>query len=237
MEESNLGLTTERQLKEQGTTSPRENSAATSSPYVYSQLYPIVSRYVVLILFTCSVVAVCAAMESMLPYQFAKFMHTADSGNLLRLIVLVIGCCLINGAKKYFSTVTKEMVLLSLRGYCFGKFLRNDMPFFQKNSTAQLLNLILADVKKVQATITKTLFNISKNITAFLTTVVLMAMVNGWLTLVLLSTLPFSIYFNYRLTKTLKQNSKQYNSASVESMAYALGVFRGIQVCKSYSNE
>lgn len=153
-------------------------------------------------------------LESLLPYHFAKLTHSINGGQLLYLFGLVLLCCLMIVLRKYVCDVTKEMVLLSLRGYCFSRFMQNDLKFFQKNSTSVLLNLILSDVKAVRTTLTKTIFKLSKNLSGFTTVVVLMSFMNGWLTLVLLAGLPISVYLNYMLTKKLKQHSKLYNAAA-----------------------
>jgi ABC-type multidrug transport system fused ATPase/permease subunit len=133
------------------------------------------------------VVSITAAAESFLPYQFAALTKQPDQRHIIILFGMVLLCSILIVIKKYICDVTNEVVLLSLRAFCFSRFLQNDMRFFQKKKTAQLLSIIISDVKAVRATITKTIFKLCKQLSSFISMTILMITLNYKLTFVLLS--------------------------------------------------
>jgi ABC-type multidrug transport system fused ATPase/permease subunit len=80
------------------------------------------------------------------------------------------------------------VVLLSLRSYCFGQLLNNDMVFFQKNKVGHLLTVFTVDLETIRSMLTKTLFTVLKNLSRLVTTLGLLAYLSPKLTMLLLST-------------------------------------------------
>lgn len=78
--------------------------------------------------------------------------------------------------------------MLSLRSYCFGQLLNNDMVFFQKNKVGHLLTVFTVDLETIRSMLTKTLFTVLKNLSRLVTTLGLLAYLSPKLTMLLLST-------------------------------------------------
>uniref|UniRef100_A0A0D3IJ18 ABC transporter n=3 Tax=Emiliania huxleyi TaxID=2903 RepID=A0A0D3IJ18_EMIH1 len=157
-------------------------------------------------------------------------------------MVLQLACVFVAGGffsfvRGYLFTLAGERVVARLRRRLFSALVRQEVSFFDANTTGELMNRLASDTTVIQSAVT---VNVSMGL-RFGAQVVLglvLIFAESWkLSLLMLAVVPAIVAVGVVYGRFMKRFSKQYQAALARAADVAQECFSGIRTVRSFANE
>ena len=142
-----------------------------------------------------------------------------------------------SAARGYIFTFAGERVVARLRTMLFNHLVVQDISFFDKTSTGELMNRLASDTTVLQNAIT---VNVSMGLRFVAQVLIglLLIFIYSWkLSLVMLSVVPLVVFTGVFYGRFMKRQSKLYQAALSDAAASAQEAFAGIRTVRSFATE
>lgn len=178
--------------------------------------------------------------------QIDKFKTNASefSGEDVLGSVLYIGLIymLLSLASGFFLFLTRQTIIImsrlieyDLKNEVYDQYQRLDYSFFKKNSTGDLMNRISEDVSRVRMYLGPGVMYSINLIVLSILCISQMAMINGYLTILVLIPLPIMSFLIYKVSSRMSRISTIVQEEQSKMSTLAQEYFSGIRVVKAYS--
>jgi subfamily B ATP-binding cassette protein MsbA len=149
-------------------------------------------------------------------------------------LVLVVAQGVLSMAHGYVTAGVSQQIMADFRTHLFGHLQRLSLGFFVRRRTGEILSRLMNDVGVIQATLTETPIDSTKQLVTFLGGVGFLLAMNWRLCLVILLLLPVLVMVARLFGKRLKALSTDIQDQTASLTTLAEEVLSGIRVVKSF---
>jgi subfamily B ATP-binding cassette protein MsbA len=142
-----------------------------------------------------------------------------------------------NFVQSYALSVTGERVIAKLRKDLFGHLLTLPPAFFADRRTGELTSRLGADVQMLQGVLSMNIAAMAQSVLTLIGTVVILLMIQPFLTLVTLAVVPVVVGSGLYLGNRLKKTSLGVMDQVAEATAIAEEAFSQVRVVQSFVQE
>jgi subfamily B ATP-binding cassette protein MsbA len=165
----------------------------------------------------------------------------SNPGALNRIALALFGIitlqAIANFLQNYLLAATGERVIAQLRKDLFGHLLTLPPAFFADRRTGELTSRLGADVQMLQAVLSANIAAMAQSLLTLLGTVVILLMIQPFLTLVTLGVVPIVVGSGLYLGNLLKKSSLGVMDQVAEATAIAEEAFSQVRVVQSFVQE
>ena len=188
---------------------------------------------------------ISACTLSFIPYFIGKIIDEINENSEKKIInkigyeylSLLISIYIVVFFRELFSSYIYEYSSYSLKKKIFSSLITNDIEFFDKKKTGELLNRLDSDVESIKYSASASFNYIIKTILQILTSCVIMFTISWKLSLIVLAVIPIYLITGIVYTNYLGDFAKKYQDILAESSVIAEEVFSNIRIIKSFSSE
>lgn len=157
------------------------------------------------------------------------------------LSALIMILFLIRGIASYADTVLMnkigQHIVSDIQENLFQNFMRQDLPFYFKNPSGQLITRVINDVNAMRNAVTEVLTGIGKSLLTFIFLIGVMFYRDWVLALATIFLFPIAIGFVAWIGRRLRKQSGKIQS-NLGDLSHRLSqTFQGIRIVKAYSME
>lgn len=160
---------------------------------------------------------------------------------LIPLLLLMVGVQLTRVALRYTSIILYEkcsqLSIFHIKTHLYDVLQRQDMHFYDRNHTGELMNRLTGDIDMIRHTIAYVFYNILEAIVIFLSTCVYFFVVNVPLTLSLLSIAPVIVFVSSRFFKRVRPLYQQLRERMTDLNNIAKESIAGNRIIKAFCRE
>ena len=157
------------------------------------------------------------------------------------LVACLLGVTLGNSALRFlyqlaFETAS-QWVLYDMRGKVYRKFLEEDMAFYNKKRTGDLMSRQTGDMDAIRHFVAYDIYAIFQNILLFIFALLMIFTVNTRLALCMLVVLPFTAIATYKQSKEVKPAFQRNRNCFSSLNAFVQENISGNRVVKAFAKE
>ncbi|MGH7231090.1 MAG: ABC transporter transmembrane domain-containing protein, partial [Nitrospiraceae bacterium] len=153
-------------------------------------------------------------------------------------IGLFLGVVLIQGllsmGHSYLTAWVSQHIMADFRTHVFAHLQKLSLSFFARRRTGEILSRLMNDVSVIQATVTETPIDSTKQIVTFVGGVAFLLVMNWRLCLLILLLLPLLVLIARLFGKRLKALSTDIQDQTASATTLVEEVMSGIRVVKSF---
>ena len=157
------------------------------------------------------------------------------------LVACLLGVTLGNGALRFLYQLAFETasqgVLYDMRGKVYRKFLEEDMAFYNKKRTGDLMSRQTGDMDAIRHFVAYDIYAIFQNILLFIFALMMIFTVNTRLALCMLVVLPFTAIATYKQSKEVKPAFQRNRNCFSSLNAFVQENISGNRVVKAFAKE
>ena len=131
----------------------------------------------------------------------------------------------------------QEYLAMDMRKDFYKKFMQNDMHFFQKHKSGELVSRLGNDVGKAKSAISNNLTYMLRSIVIICSSFMVLFTINVKLTFLVLLIVPIYFMVTAYYSKRSKVLVRERQDAEAQISALITQKFSGIQLVKAYSTE
>lgn len=221
------------------------NVSASSVWTMLFQLLNKIKKFWPLIIVTCLSIGMVSLIEFIVPqliqYTIDKVIPTKEVLLLGKMALGFVGAALVLALfifiSSYLLSILGQRAVFSIREDLYGHLIEQDVEYFDRNRTGDLMSRLTNDVNALQKLISSDLLDIVTSIGVFLVVGTYMFTVNWQLTLALFATFPFFILITKFFSKKIR-NVYRHVQASMANMTNHLqDSLTTVRLMKSFTNE
>lgn len=153
----------------------------------------------------------------------------------------ILGAALLLGLFTYLSsyllTYVGQHTINRLRNELYQHIQKQDMGFFDKNRTGDLMSRITGDVSILQQLVTSGMLQMITELFTFVAIAFYMLYVNPQLTLLMMCTFPLLFLFTRKVGKRMRSSFRAVQESSAEVNNHLQENLSGIRLMKAYATE
>ncbi|MED1952060.1 ABC transporter ATP-binding protein [Brevibacillus centrosporus] len=153
----------------------------------------------------------------------------------------ILGAALLLGLFSYVSSHLLSLVGLrtvnSLRNELYRHIQSQDMAFFDKTRTGDLMSRITGDVSILQQLVSSGMLQIVTEMVTFLAIALYMLYIDPLLTLLMLATFPLLFLFTRKVGRRMRTSFRAVQETSAEVNSHLQENLSGIRLMKAYASE
>lgn len=221
------------------------NVSASSVWTMLFQLLNKIKKFWPLIIVTCLSIGMVSLIEFIVPqliqYTIDKVIPTKEVLLLGKMALGFVGAALVlalfSFISSYLLSILGQRAVFSIREDLYGHLIEQDVEYFDRNRTGDLMSRLTNDVNALQKLISSDLLDIVTSIGVFIVVGTYMFTVNWQLTLALFATFPFFIFITKFFSKKIR-NVYRHVQASMANMTNHLqDSLTTVRLMKSFTNE
>ena len=202
-------------------------------------------KYRWLMLLGLFLTTVIAALSIVNPYLSGIIVDdVVQAGNydlLPKLVVCLLGVTLGNSVLRFLYQLAFETasqgVLYDMRGAVYRKFLGEDLTFYNKKRTGDLMSRQTGDMDAIRHFVAYDIYAVFQNILLFVFALAMIFTVNTRLALCMLVVLPFTAYATYKQSKEVKPAFQRNRNCFSSLNAFVQENISGNRVVKAFAKE
>jgi ABC-type multidrug transport system fused ATPase/permease subunit len=117
------------------------------------------------------------------------------------------------GIRGYLFTLVGERLVRDIRIKLFNQIIRQDVSFFDENSTGELMNRLASDTSQIKNLLSVNMSMALSAIGQFFVSLILLFVTSWRLTLIMLAVVPILVVFAVVYGRYTKQYSESYQDA------------------------
>lgn len=202
------------------------------------------SKWKYLIAIVLSMLAI-SLLEFVIPqltqYTIDKIIPGKEYQSLVKVGSGILGAAvflsLFNFLNSYMVSYVGQHAILDLRNSMYNHIQSLDMKFFDKNRTGDLMSRITNDVNILQQLISSSMLQVFTDIITFFAVAAYMLFINWKLTVILLLTFPFMIYFTRSFGKKIRTSFRVVQDSVADVSNQLQDSLSGMRLIHSFTNE
>lgn len=139
--------------------------------------------------------------------------------------------------RQYFAQWTASKVLFDIRDYLFSHIQKLSLKYYSNTKVGEIISRVIHDVEQTKSFVVTGLMNVWLDMFTIVIAIGIMFTMDGWLTLVAISLLPFyglSVKFFYSRLRSL---TKERSQALAEVQGHLHERVQGVSVIRSFALE
>ncbi len=160
---------------------------------------------------------------------------------LIKLVVLLLACCIIKGLCRFFSQVLFETssqgVLYEMRDQVYRKLMQEDFDFYNKNRTGDLMSRQTGDMDAIRHFVAYVIYIIYENVLYFVLSIVMIFAVDVQLAVCMMLILPLTALNTYFQSKNVHPAFQKCRDAFSSLNTYVQENISGNRVVKAFAKE
>ena len=204
-----------------------------------------IKKFWLIIIFTCIAIGITALIEFLVPqliqYTIDKVIPTHEPSMLLKVSVGFVVAALALGVfsfiSSYFLSILGQRAVFSIRNDLYTHLIDQDIEYFDRNRTGDLMSRLTNDVNALQRLISSDLLDIVTSIGVFIVVSIYMFAVNWQLTLALYLTFPFFILITKFFSKKIRNVYRHVQRSMAEMTNHLQDSLTSVRLMKSFTNE
>jgi len=221
------------------------NVSASSVWKMLLDLLSKIKKYWVIIIFTCISIGITALIEFLVPqliqYTIDKVIPTKESSMLVKVavgfVIAALALGLFSFISSYFLSILGQRAVFSIRNDLYMHLIDQDIEYFDRNRTGDLMSRLTNDVNALQKLISSDLLDIVTNIGVFIVVSIYMFAVNWQLTALLYITFPFFILITKFFSKKIRNVYRHVQRSMAEITNHLQDSLTSVRLMKSFTNE
>lgn len=207
--------------------------------------YSFLKKYRWLLITGIFLTTVIAALSIVNPYLSGIIVDDVIQAGNYDLLPWLIGCLLgvtlLNSALRFLYQLAFETasqgVLYYMRGAVYRKFLGEDMNFYNKKRTGDLMSRQTGDMDAIRHFVAYDIYAVFQNILLFAFALIMIFTVNTRLALCMLVVLPFTAFATYKQAKDVKPAFQRNRNCFSSLNAFVQENISGNRVVKAFAKE
>lgn len=221
------------------------NVSAASVWTMLFQLLTKIKKFWPLIIVTCLSIGMVSLMEFIVPqliqYTIDKVIPTKEVLLLGKMALGFVGAALVlalfSFISSYLLSTLGQRAVFSIREDLYGHLIEQDVEYFDRNRTGDLMSRLTNDVNALQKLISSDLLDIVTSIGVFLVVGTYMFTVNWQLTLALFATFPFFILITKFFSKKIRNVYRKVQMSMANMTNHLQDSLTTVRLMKSFTNE
>ncbi|MCF6139321.1 ABC transporter ATP-binding protein [Pseudalkalibacillus berkeleyi] len=139
--------------------------------------------------------------------------------------------------RQYYAQWTASKVLFDIRDYLFSHIQKLSLKYYSNTKVGEIISRVIHDVEQTKSFVVTGLMNVWLDMITIVIAIAIMFTMDGWLTLVAISLLPFyglSVKFFYSRLRSL---TKERSQALAEVQGHLHERVQGVSVIRSFALE
>lgn len=199
----------------------------------------------VIIIFTCMAIGVTSLIEFLVPqliqYTIDTVIPTHEPSQLIKVatgfVVAATTLAIFSFISSYFLSMLGQKAVFSIRNDLYTNLIDQDIEYFDRNRTGDLMSRLTNDVNSLQKLISSDLLEIVTSIGVFIVVSIYMFMANWQLTLALYITFPFFILITKFFSKKIRSVFRHVQRSIAEMTNHLQDSLTSVRLMKSFTNE
>ena len=219
-----------------------------SASSVWKMLFDLLSKikkYWIIIGLTCISISFTALIEFLVPqliqYTIDKVIPTKEASMLVEVavgfILAAVALAVFSFISSYFLSILGQRAVFSIRSDLYSHLIQQDIEYFDRNRTGDLMSRLTNDVNALQKLISSDLLEIITNIGVFIVVSVYMFSVNWQLTAILYVTFPLFILITKFFSKKIRNVYRNVQRSMAEMTNHLQDSLTSVRLMKSFTNE
>ena len=221
------------------------NVSASSVWKMLLDLLSKIKKFWLIIVFTCISIGITALIEFLVPqliqYTIDKVIPMNEPSMLVKVsvgfVLAAIALGIFSFISSYFLSILGQRAVFSIRNDLYVHLIDQDIEYFDRNRTGDLMSRLTNDVNALQKLISSDLLDIVTNIGVFIVVSIYMFAVNWQLTAVLYLTFPFFILITKFFSKKIRNVYRHVQRSMAEMTNHLQDSLTSIRLMKSFTNE
>ena len=221
------------------------NVSASSVWKMLLDLLSKIKKFWLIIIFTCISISITALIEFLVPqliqYTIDKVIPMNEPSMLVKVSVGFVLAALALGIfsfiSNYFLSILGQRAVFSIRNDLYTHLIDQDIEYFDRNRTGDLLSRLTNDVNALQKLISSDLLDIVTSVGVFIVVSIYMFVVNWQLTLALYITFPFFILITKFFSEKIRNVYRHVQRSMAEMTNHLQDSLTSVRLMKSFTNE
>lgn len=198
-----------------------------------------------IIIFTCMAIGVTALIEFLVPqliqYTIDTVIPTHEPSKLVKVsigfVVAALTLAVFSFISSYFLSMLGQRAVFSIRNDLYTHLIDQDIDYFDRNRTGDLMSRLTNDVNALQKLISSDLLEIVTSAGVFVVVSIYMFSANWQLTLALYLTFPFFILITKFFSKKIRSVFRNVQRSVAEMTNHLQDSLTSVRLMKSFTNE
>lgn len=208
----------------------------------YSRFYPFIRPYLSKILLACGLVIGVALLNLTLirlaGVLWDQITVQRDPAGMTRSIAVFLSLVIVQGllsvGQSYVTAWVSQHIMADFRTHVFAHLQRLSLSFFATRRTGEILSRVMNDVGVIQATLTETPIDSTKQLVTLIGGIAFLLIMNWRLCLLILILLPALVLVARFFGKRLKALSTDIQDQTAAATTLIEEVVSGIRIVKSF---
>lgn len=219
-----------------------------SASSVWTMLFSLlgkIKQYWVMIIFTCMAIGMIAVIEFLIPqliqYTIDIAIPTKEPMMLVKIASGFIAAALILAVfsfiSSYFLSILGQRAVFSIRNDLYTHLIDQDIAYFDRNRTGDLMSRLTNDVNGLQKLISSDLLDLVTSFGVFIVVSIYMFIANWQLTLALYLTFPFFVLITKLFSKKIRAVYRHVQVSMANMTNHLQDSLTSVRLMKSFTNE
>lgn len=219
-----------------------------SASSVWTMLFNLLNKikqYWVMIIFTCIAIGMIAVIEFLIPqliqYTIDIAIPTKEPMMLVKIAGGFIAAALILAVfsfiSSYFLSILGQRAVFSIRNDLYTHLIDQDIAYFDRNRTGDLMSRLTNDVNALQKLISSDLLDLVTSFGVFIVVSIYMFIANWQLTLALYLTFPFFVVITKLFSKKIRAVYRHVQVSMANMTNHLQDSLTSVRLMKSFTNE
>lgn len=187
---------------------------------------------------------ITASVQAYVPYLCGSILDsiTSQSQDSLNYnAMFFIFLILVNALFAFFRGVTFEVlaerIIFYIKNYFYSRILYNDISFFERNKSGELISRFTSDITSLQSAISEGFCNIIRNLIQFIISLTLIFFISTSMSTILILLVAPGVLIIIKYAKYMKGVTKEYQDQLAESNSFISEAFLNVRITKAFSAE
>lgn len=204
-----------------------------------------IKKFWFIIIITCIAIALTAVIEFLVPqliqYTIDKVIPTHEPTMLVKVaagfLIAALGLASLGFVSSYLLSILGQRAIFSIRNDLYTHLIEQDIEYFDRNRTGDLMSRLTNDVNALQKLISSDLLEIVTSIGVFIVVSIYMFSANWQLTLALYITFPFFILITKYFSKKIRKVYRYVQISMANMTNHLQDSLTSVRLMKSFTNE
>jgi ABC-type multidrug transport system fused ATPase/permease subunit len=204
-----------------------------------------IKKFWLIIIFTCISIGFVALIEFLVPqliqFTIDKVISTKEPSMLIKVsagfVSAALALAVFSFISSYFLSILGQRAVFSIRNDLYNHLIDQDIEYFDRNRTGDLMSRLTNDVNALQKLISSDLLDIVTSIGVFIVVSIYMFTVNWQLTLALYMTFPFFILITKFFSKKIRNVYRHVQRSMADMTNHLQDSLTSVRLMKSFTNE
>ncbi|HEC74176.1 MAG TPA: lipid A export permease/ATP-binding protein MsbA [Methylophaga aminisulfidivorans] len=205
--------------------------------YVKPYWFAFAATILAMVVFAGTETGMAALMKPLMDGSFVE----RDPDTIKLIPLLLIGLFLIRGVSSFFTTYglgwVARNVIRQLREEMFQRLITLPSSFFDRSASGQLMSKVLYDVEQVASAATDAVLTVIRDTLTIIGLLAWMIYLNGFLSLIILVTVPFIAILVFQISRRFRRLSKNIQTSMGDVSHVCSEIIEGHREVKTFGSQ